>query len=170
MLTRHPLVFLSGSQGLGVIKGVVARFPVDTGLSVPHMGWNGVRAAPGSSLPSFWSLDASEKVYFVHSYRVAPTGVWHLRCCWTLSYNRVLLLPMLMLLLLLFLFLFLLSLLWSFAADNAAWVSGLTDYGAPFVRYYTRSTFFQLRSSADPFFMCVAPRGNCSTVWYERAW
>jgi imidazole glycerol-phosphate synthase len=57
-----------GSSGLGFLKGTVRRF--DTVLSVPHIGWNGIRAKQAS--PLFNGLGGAEKFYFVHSYHVVP--------------------------------------------------------------------------------------------------
>jgi len=57
-----------GIKGLGVIKGVVKRF--DVALSVPHIGWNGIRVRRASSL--FREFLGSEKFYFVHSYHAVP--------------------------------------------------------------------------------------------------
>jgi len=65
-------------SGLGILPGVVRRFPasrmVDAAgkrLKVPHMGWNEVwqrRAHP------LWKgIDDGARMYFVHSYFVAPT-------------------------------------------------------------------------------------------------
>ncbi len=54
-----------GVPGLGIIPGVVRRFDA-SGLSVPHIGWNGIRLERPSSLLE--GCD-SEKLYFVHSYR-----------------------------------------------------------------------------------------------------
>lgn len=57
-----------GVPGLGLIPGRIRRFD-HPGLSVPHIGWNGLRLARGSSLlPRY----AGEKFYFVHSYRAVP--------------------------------------------------------------------------------------------------
>jgi glutamine amidotransferase/cyclase len=57
-----------GVEGLGIIPGLVRRFDAP-GLSVPHMGWNGLRlrrdAAPLRGIED-------EKLYFVHSYRAVP--------------------------------------------------------------------------------------------------
>jgi imidazole glycerol-phosphate synthase len=57
-----------GVRGLGYISGMVKRFDID--LSVPHIGWNGLRIRQPSRL--FHKLDGDEKVYFVHSYHVVP--------------------------------------------------------------------------------------------------
>ena len=74
-----------GVQGLGIIPGQVGRFPAGE-LSVPHIGWNGVRWPAGrdgtSSTPLASSqLSIDSKLYFVHSYRVASapeTAEWEL--------------------------------------------------------------------------------------------
>ncbi|MBW1975630.1 MAG: imidazole glycerol phosphate synthase subunit HisF [Deltaproteobacteria bacterium] len=57
-----------GIPGLGFFKGRVVRFR--TNLSVPHIGWNGLNFLQESRL--FNELKSNEKVYFVHSYHVAP--------------------------------------------------------------------------------------------------
>jgi imidazole glycerol phosphate synthase glutamine amidotransferase subunit len=54
--------------GLGFIPGCVKRFSTD--LSVPHIGWNGLKIKQPSRL--FAGLEGDEKFYFVHSYHVAP--------------------------------------------------------------------------------------------------
>ena len=58
-----------GVAGLGLIPGVVERFPAGA-LSVPHMGWNGLRPLRDSALLTGMQRD---KFYFVHSYRVSST-------------------------------------------------------------------------------------------------
>jgi glutamine amidotransferase/cyclase len=57
-----------GVQGLGLIPGQIRRFDASN-LSVPHMGWNGVRVQRPSPLFADY---AGEKLYFVHSYRAVP--------------------------------------------------------------------------------------------------
>ncbi|WP_295435252.1 imidazole glycerol phosphate synthase subunit HisF [uncultured Thiodictyon sp.] len=57
-----------GVAGLGLIPGLIRRFD-DPSLSVPHMGWNGVRVERPS--PLFADYEG-EKFYFVHSYRAEP--------------------------------------------------------------------------------------------------
>jgi glutamine amidotransferase/cyclase len=57
-----------GVPGLGLIPGMIRRFD-SGGLSVPHMGWNGVRLARTSPLFTDYR---GEKLYFVHSYRAEP--------------------------------------------------------------------------------------------------
>ena len=54
-----------GVEGLGLIPGLVRRFE-GGGLSVPHMGWNGIRLCRESPL---LAGIGDEKFYFVHSYR-----------------------------------------------------------------------------------------------------
>ncbi|HEX5035025.1 MAG TPA: imidazole glycerol phosphate synthase subunit HisH [bacterium] len=56
-------------EGLGVIPGKVRRFPADSGLKVPHMGWNQLKLKGTPTLLK--GLD-EEFVYFVHSYYVEP--------------------------------------------------------------------------------------------------
>ena len=51
------------STGCGQWAGAVTRLDAPV---IPHMGWNGVAAAPGSAL--FKGLDADARFYFVHSY------------------------------------------------------------------------------------------------------
>lgn len=52
------------SKGLAILKGTVNRFSSTT-KSVPHIGWNGVKV----SLPTrLYSIDPTEKYYFVHTY------------------------------------------------------------------------------------------------------
>lgn len=57
-----------GISGLGILEGQVKRF--DQGRSIPQIGWNGIVALQPS--PIFSELGGHEKVYFVHSYYVAP--------------------------------------------------------------------------------------------------
>lgn len=54
-----------GVPGLGVVPGRVARFRAGE-LSVPQIGWNGVRLHQNSPL---FKGHGDEKLYFVHSYR-----------------------------------------------------------------------------------------------------
>ena len=50
--------------GLGLVPGRVRR--IETGLKLPHIGWNTL-TFPGES-PLFRGLDEGVSVYFVHSY------------------------------------------------------------------------------------------------------
>ncbi|PIE25981.1 MAG: imidazole glycerol phosphate synthase subunit HisH [Micrococcales bacterium] len=66
----HQVMFESGiehgarTEGLGQWPGVVQRLQAPV---IPHMGWNTVRAAPGSAM--FAGIE-QERFYFVHSYAV----------------------------------------------------------------------------------------------------
>lgn len=61
------------SKGLGILPGRVVRFrdSKETGLKVPHMGWNRVKPINGNRL--FKGVEADPFVYFVHSYYACPT-------------------------------------------------------------------------------------------------
>ena len=57
-----------GVDGLGIFKGRAVRIP-DTGLKIPHMGWNNINVSDSS-----WLLDGLGEepyVYFVHSYYIS---------------------------------------------------------------------------------------------------
>jgi len=56
------------SKGLGLIPGVVRRFP--KGLKVPHMGWNQVTHT--GDLAIFDGIPSGAYFYFVHSYYPEP--------------------------------------------------------------------------------------------------
>ncbi len=57
-------------KGLGVFRGTVKRIP-DTGLKIPHMGWNNIECAAHSRiLPQDKPF-----VYFVHSYYIEPSDM-----------------------------------------------------------------------------------------------
>lgn len=55
------------SEGLGVLKGRVVRFP-KSDLKIPHMGWNTVRLKRRP--PPFDGIADGSYFYFVHSYYV----------------------------------------------------------------------------------------------------
>jgi glutamine amidotransferase len=57
-------------KGLGLIKGNVIPFPIDSNLPVPHMGWNDFRKV--SSHEIFQNINDGIDVYFVHSFVVNP--------------------------------------------------------------------------------------------------
>ncbi|MBM3999456.1 MAG: imidazole glycerol phosphate synthase subunit HisH [Planctomycetes bacterium] len=57
-------------EGLGIVRGDVARFAPRPGLKVPHMGWNQVRIR--SRTPLMEPEDDGAYCYFVHSYYVRP--------------------------------------------------------------------------------------------------
>lgn len=59
-----------GQAGLGIFKGTVQRFP-DSGLKVPHMGWNSAELKAPESSP--WEgLGPAPYFYYVHSYFPVP--------------------------------------------------------------------------------------------------
>lgn len=64
------LLFESSEEGevpcLGLLPGRVRRFPQRDDMPVPHMGWNQLEFAPGSSL--LQGIAPGDHVYFVHSY------------------------------------------------------------------------------------------------------
>lgn len=55
--------------GLGWIPGQAKRFPNQTGLKVPHMGWNLAHASDISNRVTM-DLGPEPRYYFVHSYYV----------------------------------------------------------------------------------------------------
>jgi glutamine amidotransferase len=57
------------TKGLGLLPGGVTRLPAER---LPHIGWNTVDPAPGSTL--FAGLPAGTRFYFVHSYAAFGTG------------------------------------------------------------------------------------------------
>lgn len=59
-----------GACGLGVFKGHVKRFP-DTGLKVPHMGWNTVHFHESGD-PVWSGMGSNRHFYFVHSFFPVP--------------------------------------------------------------------------------------------------
>lgn len=70
-----------GVPGLGVLPGVIGRFPESLGLAVPHISWSGV----ASMQEDPWPLATPQpRCYFVHSYRVPMPecgyAPWALAC------------------------------------------------------------------------------------------
>lgn len=59
-----------GTPGLGIFPGTVVRFPDNSGLKVPHMGWNQVKLSGKSGLLE--GVQDSSYFYFVHSYFAKP--------------------------------------------------------------------------------------------------
>jgi imidazole glycerol-phosphate synthase subunit HisH len=55
-------------KGLGIIPGKVKRFAGDSGLKVPHMGWNNVSLT--QPCPLFEGILSGSYWYFVHSFYV----------------------------------------------------------------------------------------------------
>ncbi len=57
-----------GVKGLALLKGRVLKFSAESGIKIPHVGWNSLKIKPGKSL--FNEIDTGVYVYFVHSYYV----------------------------------------------------------------------------------------------------
>lgn len=55
-----------GVEGLGILKGRVVRLPEESGLKIPHIGWNDLRFPNPGRL--FQGIQEGAYVYFVHSY------------------------------------------------------------------------------------------------------
>lgn len=55
-----------GCAGLGVLKGEIKRIPRNSGLKVPHIGWNSLEIVQPDGL--FRGIPQEAYVYFVHSY------------------------------------------------------------------------------------------------------
>ena len=54
-------------KGLGAIRGVVKKFKGDTGLKVPHMGWNQLKIQK-NDCPLLSGVSDNVFLYFCHSY------------------------------------------------------------------------------------------------------
>jgi len=54
-----------GVPGIGLLKGKIKRIP-DTGLKIPHIGWNNLKYPNKGRL--FEGIPEDSYVYFVHSY------------------------------------------------------------------------------------------------------
>lgn len=55
----------TGTRGLGILEGRIVRIP-DTGLKIPHIGWNSLSIKKDAAL--FQGVNDGAYVYFVHSY------------------------------------------------------------------------------------------------------
>lgn len=55
-----------GVSGLGVLKGTIRKIPAESGLKIPHIGWNSLDIKQSDGL--FRGLEPNPYVYFVHSY------------------------------------------------------------------------------------------------------
>ena len=55
-----------GVPGLNVLEGKICRIPAETGLKIPHIGWNSLDVKKQDGL--FRGLEKDPYVYFVHSY------------------------------------------------------------------------------------------------------
>ena len=68
-----------GTEGLGVLEGIVRRLPVPAHIIVPHMGWNTLKIE--TQHPLLKGVDDVDFVYFVHSY-AAGAGKHTLASCY----------------------------------------------------------------------------------------
>ena len=59
----------AGVKGLGIFKGKIVKIP-DTGLKIPHMGWNSIDIVKDSRILK--GIGGEPYVYFVHSYYIKP--------------------------------------------------------------------------------------------------
>lgn len=55
-----------GVSGLGLLHGEILRLPDDSGLKIPHIGWNSLKFSHDGRL--FNGIEEESYVYFVHSY------------------------------------------------------------------------------------------------------
>lgn len=55
-----------GVKGLGVLEGKIVRLPAESGLKIPHIGWNNLKFPKKGRL--FEGVPEDSYVYFVHSY------------------------------------------------------------------------------------------------------
>ena len=55
-----------GVKGLGLLRGRVLRLPKESGLKIPHIGWNSLSVGKPGGL--FAGVEGGPYVYFVHSY------------------------------------------------------------------------------------------------------
>lgn len=55
-----------GTKGLGLLPGEILRIPDDSGIKVPHIGWNSLEFPNPGRL--FLGIKEESYVYFVHSY------------------------------------------------------------------------------------------------------
>ena len=55
-----------GVEGLGLLPGKIVRLPVESGLKIPHIGWNNLHFPRKGRL--FEGVLEDSYVYFVHSY------------------------------------------------------------------------------------------------------
>jgi glutamine amidotransferase len=59
-------------SGLGILPGTVRRFDDESGLKIPHMGWNSATATRGDT--RVWQgLGADPYFYYIHSYFPEPS-------------------------------------------------------------------------------------------------
>ncbi len=67
-----------GVKGLSILPGKIKRIP-DTGLKIPHMGWNSLEICKDSKILK--DLGANPFVYFVHSYYLEAGEITDVSAC-----------------------------------------------------------------------------------------
>ena len=55
-----------GVEGLNLLAGDILKIPEESGLKIPHIGWNSLELSNEGRL--FRGIDEESYVYFVHSY------------------------------------------------------------------------------------------------------
>ena len=55
-----------GVEGLGILKGKIKKIPSDSGLKIPHIGWNSLSYPNTGKL--YNGIPEHSYVYFVHSF------------------------------------------------------------------------------------------------------
>ena len=55
-----------GVEGLNLLEGDIVKIPEETGLKIPHIGWNSLKLSNEGRL--FRDTEEESYVYFVHSY------------------------------------------------------------------------------------------------------
>ena len=55
-----------GVEGLNLLEGDIVKIPEETGLKIPHIGWNSLELSNEGRL--FRDTEEESYVYFVHSY------------------------------------------------------------------------------------------------------
>lgn len=64
-----------GVEGLSILKGEILHIPEESGLKIPHIGWNSLKFPNKGRL--FEGIKEESYVYFVHSYylKAADEGI-----------------------------------------------------------------------------------------------
>lgn len=64
-----------GVEGLSILKGEILHIPEESGLKIPHIGWNSLKFPNKGRL--FKGIKEESYVYFVHSYylKAADEGI-----------------------------------------------------------------------------------------------
>ena len=73
-----------GVEGLHVLDGQILRIPDQSGLKIPHIGWNSLHLQNDGRL--FAGLEENPYVYFVHSYYVPVTDYCIATCDYQCSF------------------------------------------------------------------------------------